>query len=97
MNEQIKQAALNAANSIADDFVVGFCDHRMVEHFAAHIEKHTTALMESMVQECIDQIESYQIPVGNSPAGELASEWTYDALSTIRDSIKEHLGIKPCE
>lgn len=49
MNEQIKQAALNAANAIADDFVVGFCDHRMVEHFAAHIEKHTTALMESIV------------------------------------------------
>ena len=51
MNEQIKQAALNAANAIADDFVVGFCDHRMVEHFAAHIEKHITLLVESITNE----------------------------------------------
>jgi hypothetical protein len=51
MNEQIKQAALNAANAIADDFVVGFCDHRMVEHFAAHIEKHITRLVESITNE----------------------------------------------
>ena len=47
MNEQIKQAALNAANEIADDFVIGFCDDRMVEHFAAHIEKHITKLLET--------------------------------------------------
>jgi hypothetical protein len=52
MNEQIKQAALNAANAIADDFMVGFCDHSMVEHFADHVEKHTTVLMESIIQEC---------------------------------------------
>jgi hypothetical protein len=51
MNEQIKQAALNAANAIADDFVVGFCDHRMVEHFAAHIEKHIALLVESITNE----------------------------------------------
>jgi len=51
MNEQIKHAALNAANAIADDFVVGFCDHRMVEHFAAHIEKHIARLVESITNE----------------------------------------------
>jgi hypothetical protein len=51
MNEQIKQAALNAANAVADDFAVGFCDHRMVEHFAAHIENHITRLVESITNE----------------------------------------------
>jgi hypothetical protein len=48
---------------------------------------------ELIVQECIDKIETYRIPVGNSPAGELACEWTYDALKDIRDDIKETFGI----
>ena len=30
----------------------------------------------------------YQIPVGNSAAGELACEWTYDALKECRDNIR---------
>jgi hypothetical protein len=37
---------------------------------------------------CVQIIEEYQIPVGNSPAGELACEWTYDALKEIRDDIR---------
>lgn len=45
-----------------------------------------------IVGQCIDIIESYRIPVGNSPAGELAAEWTYDALKEIRDDIKETFG-----
>jgi hypothetical protein len=51
-------------------------------------------LAELIVQECVDKIESYRIPVGNSSAGELACEWTYDALKEIRDEIKEHFGIE---
>ena len=38
---------------------------------------------------CIDIIETYQIPVGNSPQGELAADWTYAALHQIRDEIKQ--------
>jgi hypothetical protein len=48
---------------------------------------------ELIVRECIDKIETYRIPVGNSAAGEMACEWTYDALMEIRDEIKEHFGI----
>jgi hypothetical protein len=47
-----------------------------------------------IVKECIGKIETYQIPVGNSAAGEMACEWTYDALKEIRDEIKEHFGVK---
>lgn len=47
-----------------------------------------------IVQECIDKIETYRIPVGNSRSGELACEWTYNALKEIRDDIKEHFGIE---
>ncbi len=37
---------------------------------------------------CITLIEAHQIPVGNSAAGEMARDWTYDALREIRDEIR---------
>ena len=49
---------------------------------------------ELIIQECINKIESYRIPCGNSPSGELACEYTYDALKSIRDDIKETFGVK---
>jgi len=48
---------------------------------------------ELIIQSCIDKIETYRIPVGNSSSGELACEWTYAALKEIRDDIKEHFGV----
>lgn len=55
---------------------------------------HLMKVMELTVRECIDKIETYRIPVGNSAAGELACEWTYEALEKIRDDIKEHFGVE---
>lgn len=49
---------------------------------------------ELIIKECIDKIETHRIRVGNSPAGELAAEWTYDSLLVIRDKIKEHFGVE---
>jgi hypothetical protein len=49
---------------------------------------------ELIVGECIDKIETHRIPVGNSAAGEMACEWTYEALKEIRDEIKEHFGVE---
>ena len=49
---------------------------------------------ELIIRECLNKIEKYRIPVGNSAAGEMACEWTYDALKEIRDSIKEHFGVE---
>jgi hypothetical protein len=49
---------------------------------------------ELIVQECIDKIETHQIPVGNSAAGEMACEWTYGALKEIRNEIKQHFGVE---
>jgi hypothetical protein len=37
---------------------------------------------------CIQIISEYQVPVGNSSAGEMACEWTMDALSFIRSAIR---------
>ncbi len=33
-------------------------------------------------------LTEHQIPVGNSAAGEMAREWTYDALKECRDAIR---------
>jgi hypothetical protein len=49
---------------------------------------------ESIVKECLVKIETHRIPVGNSAAGEMACEWTYDALKEIRDEIKQHFGVE---
>ena len=49
---------------------------------------------ELIIQECLNIIEQYPIPIGNSAAGELAAEWTYEALEQIRDIIKETFEIK---
>lgn len=51
----------------------------------------------SIIQTCINHIETYQIPVGNSSAGELACQWTYNALYQIRDNIKEHFYAEPAK
>lgn len=40
-------------------------------------------------EECAGLIEGYQIPVGNSSAGELACQWTYDALKKILNQIRK--------
>lgn len=55
---------------------------------------HLIKVMELTAKECIDKIETYRIPVGNSRSGELACEWTYNALKEIRDDIKKTFGVK---
>lgn len=42
-----------------------------------------------LLNKIINIIETYEVPIGNSPAGELACDWTFDALRKIRDQIKE--------
>lgn len=58
------------------------------------IDLYNQKFAELIIQECINKIEIYRIPVGNSSSGELACEWTYNALKEIRDEIKEHFGVE---
>jgi hypothetical protein len=51
--------------------------------------RFATAVAQHERETCIQLLEQYEIPCGNSGAGELAAEWTYDALKTIRDEIRE--------
>lgn len=61
---------------------------------APEIAGRANKLVELVVRECIKSIESHEIPVGNSPAGEMACEWTYAALKEIRADIKTKFGVK---
>ena len=47
-----------------------------------------------IVKDCIREIETYRVPVGNSAAGEMACEWTLDALKVIRDEIQVTFGLR---
>ncbi len=58
------------------------------ELVAEHVEQRVQAEREA----CIKILEAYQIPLGNSPSGELAADWTYDALKQIRDDIRARGG-----
>ena len=84
MNERIKELAKEAGYTFWEK------NHRQGPPC---FTDETRVLIDMIVKECIDKIETYCIPVGNSAAGEMACEWTYDALKEIRDEIKEHFGI----
>ena len=81
MNERIRELFLQAG--FHPPVVKRMGDEYKFEKFA-----------ELIVRECIDKIETYRIPVGTSAVGEMACEWTYDALKEIRDDIKEHFGVE---
>lgn len=48
----------------------------------------------STIKSCVEEIHNYQVPVGNSSAGEMACEWTLDALRDVRQAIYDKHGIK---
>ena len=81
MNERIKELYGNAL-----DKAVPYTWHNL-DH--AEVEKIMKEFAELIVRECINKIETYHIPVGNSAAGEMACGMTYSALKEIRDEIKE--------
>jgi hypothetical protein len=58
---KLREIAENIANEIADQFVPGFFDDRMVQLHADLIEKHIVATVEKTVAECIDEINSLAI------------------------------------
>ena len=57
---------------------VSYSDHEAALKAAVAAEREAIAQM----------ISHYQVPVGNSSAGEMACEWTMDALSYIVATIR---------
>jgi hypothetical protein len=88
MNDRIRELAEQAG--ITTNIDTDYFERDMNKWVDYYSEKFA----ELIVQECIDKIETYRIPVGNSAAGEMACEWTYDALKEVRDNIKDHFGVE---
>lgn len=75
--------------------VCGFPNDEIMEiRLDANKSLYVQRFAELIIQECLDKIETHKIPSGNSPAGELAAEWTYDSLLAISINIREHFGVK---
>lgn len=70
--------------------VVGYTDGGYTEIKALDPQKFAALLVNQAVQ----IINNYQIPVGNSPAGEIACDMTYRALVDLRQQIREHFGVQ---
>ena len=87
MNERIRELAL-----LATDTVEIVNPDTGITHHREFFDQEKFA--ELIVRECINKIETHEIPVGNSAAGEMACEWTYAALKEIRDEIREHFGVE---
>ena len=98
MNERIRELVRQAGDYVNETYtgpVRSKTPGKIWED--GHIGWHTQfnqKFAELIVRECIDKIETHEIPVGNSAAGEMACEWTYAALKEIRDEIKEHFGVE---
>ena len=98
MNQRIKQLSKQAGDYVNETYtgpVRSKTPGKIWED--GHIGWHTQfnqKFAELIVKECIEKIETHEIPVGNSAAGEMACEWTYAALKEIRDEIKEHFGVE---
>ena len=85
MNEQIEKLArecFDVANDGNGDEYLGT---------TASVKKFA----ELIVRNCVEIVEAQRVPVGNSPAGEMAAKWTMNALRDTRDEIKEHFGVEP--
>lgn len=63
-----------------------------VAHLRAWAEAYADARVAEAVAEeqkrVIQIIEAYRVPVGNSAAGEMACDWTLQALHDIRAAIR---------
>jgi hypothetical protein len=73
--------------------VCGFPNDEIMEIILdANKSLYIQRFAELIIKECLDKIETHKIPVGNSPAGELAADWTYNALDSVSINIREHFG-----
>ena len=53
-----------------------------------YAEAYAKAAVADVYEQCVRIIEGYQVPAGNSAAGEMAAEWTMDALREVRETIR---------
>ena len=80
MNEQIKKLAEQA---------YALCGKHNNDYNGPAFTEAFAALVEAQEREaCLKIIDNYEIPVGNSRAGEISCGMTYGALKDIHDAIR---------
>lgn len=65
-----------------------YADHSYPAYSKQQMLDFAEASRRAALEEAIQIIETHQVPIGNSAAGEMAAGWTMDALHEIRDSIR---------
>jgi hypothetical protein len=55
---------------------------------AEDMRAYAAACVAAERERCARIVEAHRVPVGNSAAGELAAQWTMDALREIGDAIR---------
>ena len=79
-------AALVAAHREAQS--IHTCPPDCQKPLCVNRRREIAAAVEAEREAILAVIEAYKVPVGNSAAGEMACEWTMDALRDLRDAIR---------
>ena len=88
-----REAGLKVGTNISGITLVGSPAEIGLAHITIdELTRFAHLVRAQALEEAINIIEEYRIPVGNSAAGEMACEWTYDALHRIRDAIRAMKG-----
>lgn len=83
MSDDIKPVAWKCRHGLSDNEPVE-CGERYPLYTAAALRQARNNALE----EALTVLHHYRVPVGNSAAGELACEWTLDALRECAAAIR---------
>lgn len=82
--ETLRQQIDDILDGIYEDVVSGgrylWCEEQVIAYAAQEVAAER--------ERCVRIVEAHRCPVGNSAAGEMAAEWTMEALREIRDAIR---------
>ena len=84
LRAEVETVAVANCPSLCDEF----CNAYQVHAALVRLEAELAEAVRKEREACLDIVESCEVSVGNSPAGELAAEWTMDALRGIAEDIR---------
>lgn len=89
MSNEIKPVAWTARSWLASKSGGHFVqDRRQSFDVPLYDQSAIDAAVAAERERCVRVLEAYQVPVGNSSAGEIAAELTMGALRDVRDAIR---------
>jgi hypothetical protein len=76
------------AAALAEPEHIHTCGPDCQKPLCVNRRREIAAAVEAEREAVLALIEAYKVPVGNSAAGEMACEWTMDALRDLHDAIR---------